>query len=138
MPTAPKTAATGAFAIGLGVRRGVSVGCDGTQETDQGRRLARCLRRARHRRHFRRAHDRNFQRPLTRRPRLDGRLGQGHERLPRFTIQLQAVCLVFAWTGVVAFIAFYIVKRLVALRVPEEEEREGLDITSHGERAYDL
>jgi len=56
----------------------------------------------------------------------------------QFTIQLQAVCLVFAWTAVVAFIAFYIVKRLVALRVPEEEEREGLDITSHGERAYDL
>ena len=37
-----------------------------------------------------------------------------------------------------AFIAFYIVKRLVGLRVQEEEEREGLDITSHGERAYDL
>ena len=33
---------------------------------------------------------------------------------------------------------FYIVKSLVGLRVPEEEEREGLDITSHGERAYDL
>jgi Amt family ammonium transporter len=48
------------------------------------------------------------------------------------------VCLVFAWTAVVAFIAFYIVKRLVGLRVPKEEEREGLDITSHGERAYDL
>ena len=48
------------------------------------------------------------------------------------------MCLVFAWTVVVAFIALYIVKRLVALRVPEEEEREGLDITSHGERAYDL
>jgi Amt family ammonium transporter len=41
-------------------------------------------------------------------------------------------------TGVVAFAAFYIVKLVVGLRVPEEEEREGLDITSHGERAYDL
>src|SRR5882762_2326012 len=56
----------------------------------------------------------------------------------QFSIQLEAVCLVFAWTAVVAFIAFYIVKRLVGLRVQEEEEREGLDITSHGERAYDL
>ena len=46
--------------------------------------------------------------------------------------------MVFAWTAVVAFIAFYIVKRLVGRRVAEEEEREGLDITSHGERAYDL
>lgn len=43
----------------------------------------------------------------------------------------------FAWTAVVAFAAFYIVKRVVGLRVPEEE-REGLDITAHGERAYDL
>jgi Amt family ammonium transporter len=38
----------------------------------------------------------------------------------------------------VAFAGFYAVKTLVGLRVPEEEEREGLDITSHGERAYDL
>jgi ammonium transporter, Amt family len=53
-------------------------------------------------------------------------------------IQFKAVCLVFAWTAVVAFAAFYTVKRVVGLRVPEEEEREGLDITAHGERAYDL
>jgi ammonium transporter, Amt family len=56
----------------------------------------------------------------------------------QFLIQLAAVCLVFVWTGVVAFVAFYIVKALIGLRVPEEDEREGLDITSHGERAYDL
>ena len=55
----------------------------------------------------------------------------------QFFIQLKAVCLVLVWTAVVAFAAFYVVK-LVGLRVPEEEEREGLDITSHGERAYDL
>jgi Amt family ammonium transporter len=48
------------------------------------------------------------------------------------------VCLVVAWTAAVAFIAFYVVKLAVGLRVPEEEEREGLDISSHGERAYDL
>jgi ammonium transporter, Amt family len=53
-------------------------------------------------------------------------------------IQFKAVCLVFVWTAVVAFAAFYIVKWAVGLRVPEEEEREGLDITAHGERAYDL
>src|SRR3984885_33019 len=56
----------------------------------------------------------------------------------QFRIQLQAVCLVAVWTATVAFIAFHIVKQLVNLRVPEEDEREGLDITSHGERAYDL
>ncbi len=58
--------------------------------------------------------------------------------LTQFLIQLKAVCLVLVWTAVVAFAAFYIVKLVVGLRVPEEEEREGLDITSHGERAYDL
>ena len=56
----------------------------------------------------------------------------------QFFIQLKAVCLVLVWTAVVAFAAFYVVKLVVGLRVPEEEEREGLDITSHGERAYDL
>ena len=48
------------------------------------------------------------------------------------------MCLVVVWTAVVAFIGFYVVKFVVGIRVPEEEEREGLDITSHGERAYDL
>ena len=56
----------------------------------------------------------------------------------QFLIQFQAVSLVVVWTATVAFIAFYLVKLVVGLRVPEEEEREGLDITSHGERAYDL
>jgi len=56
----------------------------------------------------------------------------------QFRIQLQAVSLVVAWTATVAFLALLLVKWLVGLRVPEEDEREGLDITSHGERAYDL
>jgi ammonium transporter, Amt family len=56
----------------------------------------------------------------------------------QFLAQFQAVCLVVVWTAVVAFVAFLVVKLLVGLRVPEDEEREGLDISSHGERAYDL
>jgi Amt family ammonium transporter len=51
-------------------------------------------------------------------------------------IQAKAVALVVAWTAVVSLIGFYIVKAVVGLRVAEEQEREGLDITSHGERAY--
>jgi Amt family ammonium transporter len=58
--------------------------------------------------------------------------------LKQFGIQLAAVCLVLVWTALVAYLALLIVKTVVGLRVPEEEEREGLDITSHGERAYDL
>ncbi len=51
-------------------------------------------------------------------------------------IQFKAVALVSVWTAVVAFIAFKIADLLVGLRVSEEEEREGLDINSHGEVAY--
>ena len=40
------------------------------------------------------------------------------------------------WSGVVAFAAYKIVDLLIGLRVSEEDEREGLDISSHGETAY--
>ncbi len=56
----------------------------------------------------------------------------------QFLAQFEAVCLVVLWTALVAFIGFLVVKLVVGLRVPEDEEREGLDISSHGERAYDL
>ena len=40
------------------------------------------------------------------------------------------------WSGVVSFVAYKIVDMVIGLRVTEEEEREGLDISSHGETAY--
>jgi Amt family ammonium transporter len=51
-------------------------------------------------------------------------------------IQAQAVGVTFLWTAVVAFISFKIADLVIGMRVPEEQEREGLDITSHGETAY--
>ncbi len=51
-------------------------------------------------------------------------------------IQLKAVILTIVWSGVVSLIAYKIVDMVIGLRVPEDEEREGLDITSHGETAY--
>ena len=50
--------------------------------------------------------------------------------------QLKGVLLTIVWSGVVSFVAYKIVDMVVGLRVPEDEEREGLDITSHGESAY--
>ena len=44
--------------------------------------------------------------------------------------------ITIVWSGVVAFISYKIVDLTVGLRVPEEEEREGLDISAHGESAY--
>ncbi len=51
-------------------------------------------------------------------------------------IQFQGVITTVIWSGVVAFIAFKLVDLVIGLRVTEEEEREGLDISSHGETAY--
>ena len=51
-------------------------------------------------------------------------------------IQAKAVLLTVVWSGVVSFIAFKVVDLTIGLRVSEEDEREGLDITSHGETAY--
>jgi ammonium transporter, Amt family len=50
--------------------------------------------------------------------------------------QLWGVGTVIVWSGIIAFICYKIVDILVGLRVPEDEEREGLDITAHGESAY--
>ncbi|WP_343627844.1 ammonium transporter [Roseateles sp.] len=50
--------------------------------------------------------------------------------------QAKAVLLTVVWSGVVSVVAFKIVDLVIGLRVSEEEEREGLDITSHGETAY--
>ena len=51
-------------------------------------------------------------------------------------VQLQGVLVTVVWSGVVAFIAYKAADLLVGLRVSEEAEREGLDISSHGETAY--
>ena len=51
-------------------------------------------------------------------------------------IQIKSVLFTIVWSGVVSFIAYKIVDLLIGLRVSEEEERQGLDISSHGETAY--
>ena len=51
-------------------------------------------------------------------------------------IQAKAVLITVVWSGVVSFLAFKLVDLTIGLRVSEEDEREGLDITAHGETAY--
>ncbi|MBL0038848.1 MAG: ammonium transporter [Nitrosomonadales bacterium] len=53
-------------------------------------------------------------------------------------IQAQAVLTTIIWSGVVAFVCYKIVDMTIGLRVKQEEEREGLDTASHGERAYNF
>jgi Amt family ammonium transporter len=56
--------------------------------------------------------------------------------LAQLWIQAKAVGITIVWSGVVAFVAYKLVDLVIGLRVSEEEEREGLDISSHGESAY--
>jgi Amt family ammonium transporter len=51
-------------------------------------------------------------------------------------IQAEGVGITILWSGIVSFIAYKIVDVVIGLRVSEDVEREGLDVTSHGETAY--
>ena len=53
-------------------------------------------------------------------------------------VQVKGVLITIVWSGIVSFVAYKVVDMLVGLRVSEDEEREGLDISSHGESAYHL
>jgi Amt family ammonium transporter len=62
----------------------------------------------------------------------------GHESLVgQLGIQALGVIITIIWSGLVTAVAFYIIKATIGLRPSEEVEREGLDISEHGERAYE-
>ncbi len=67
---------------------------------------------------------------------LGGVKGDDYSMASQMLIQAEGVLITIAWSAVVAFVAYKIVDMVVGLRVSEEAEREGLDITSHGETAY--
>jgi Amt family ammonium transporter len=70
-------------------------------------------------------------------PTLGGYPLAGYEMGKQFLIQLQAVGIAIVWSAVVALIAMYICKfAFGGLRVTESQEHDGLDLSSHGERAY--
>lgn len=51
-------------------------------------------------------------------------------------VQLEGIVITILWSGIVAFLAFKIADLMCGLRVTEDMEREGLDISTHGESAY--
>ncbi len=69
-------------------------------------------------------------------PGLGGTGGDDFSIGGQLFIQAEGVVITMVWSAVVAFIAYKIVDMTLGLRVSEEAEREGLDITSHGETAY--
>ncbi|HEY0274724.1 MAG TPA: ammonium transporter [Paenirhodobacter sp.] len=53
-------------------------------------------------------------------------------------VQIKAVLITIVWGGVVSFILYKVTDMVVGLRVSADDERQGLDLTSHGESSYHL
>ena len=70
-------------------------------------------------------------------PSLGGNAGADYSIMTQVGIQGIAVLITIIWIGFVSLVSFLIAGKLFGLRVSEEEEREGLDITYHGETAYE-
>ena len=64
------------------------------------------------------------------------KVADNYDIMGQVMIQATGVGVTLIWSGTVAFVCYKIVDIFIGLRVPEDEEREGLDITSHGESAY--
>ena len=67
---------------------------------------------------------------------LGGIEPEGYNMAHQVWVQVESVLLTIVWSGAVSFVAYKIADLTVGLRVSEEAERQGLDITSHGEVAY--
>ena len=67
-----------------------------------------------------------------------GFIAEGGTMGAQLYAQILGVVITIVWSAVVSIVALYIVKATIGLRVKEEAEREGLDLTSHGERAYNM
>ncbi len=68
---------------------------------------------------------------------LGGVKGDGYDIVHQVGIQALGVAITLVWIGIVSAVGFLVAKLVFGLRVTEEAEREGLDITSHGESAYE-
>lgn len=71
-------------------------------------------------------------------PSLGGIMGDDFVMASQVWIQIKAVLVTVVWCGVVSAILFKVIDMTIGLRVTTDEEREGLDRTSHGESAYHM
>jgi Amt family ammonium transporter len=69
-------------------------------------------------------------------PGLGGTGGDDFNIATQLWVQAEGVLITLVWSAVIAYLAYKIVDVVIGLRVSAEDEREGLDITSHGETAY--
>jgi Amt family ammonium transporter len=71
-------------------------------------------------------------------PSLGGTGAADYAMLHQLGVQALGVAITVAWSGLVSVLAFRIVSATVGLRVDHDAEREGLDISAHGESAYEI
>jgi ammonium transporter, Amt family len=69
-------------------------------------------------------------------PGLGGTGGDDFNIASQLWVQAEGVLITMVWSAVIAYLAYKVVDMVIGLRVSAEDEREGLDITSHGETAY--
>jgi Amt family ammonium transporter len=62
--------------------------------------------------------------------------GDDYAMMAQLWVQIEGVLITIVWSGVVSFIAYKLVDMIIGLRVDSDTERQGLDLTSHGEQAY--
>lgn len=67
---------------------------------------------------------------------LGGVKGDDYDMAAQLLIQIEGVAITVVWSAVVSFIAYKLVDMTIGLRVDNDTERQGLDLTAHGEQAY--
>jgi Amt family ammonium transporter len=65
-----------------------------------------------------------------------GGIGSDNSIAQQVWIQVKAVLIAIAWSGIGSLILFFALDKIMGLRPASDAEREGLDLTQHGERAY--
>ena len=67
---------------------------------------------------------------------LGGVKGDDYDMAAQLLIQIEGVAITVVWSAVVSFVAYKLVDMTIGLRVDNDTERQGLDLTAHGEQAY--
>ncbi|MEY5038443.1 MAG: hypothetical protein RL472_1549 [Pseudomonadota bacterium] len=67
---------------------------------------------------------------------LGGVKGDDYDMVAQLLIQIEGVAITVVWSAVVSFVAYKLVDMTIGLRVDNDTERQGLDLTAHGEQAY--
>ncbi|MFQ2550569.1 ammonium transporter [Aeromonas caviae] len=67
---------------------------------------------------------------------VTNQVAEGYSILAQVKVQVIGVGVTVVWTALISAVAYKLVDLLIGLRVKEDAEREGLDVTSHGEKAY--